>query len=64
MGAILGMYQVWYVGKLAILVGDYGADLGVCRLRFYADFFPTTQVFGTEEIWSVEIILGLADSSS
>lgn len=29
MGAILGMYQAWYVGKLAILVGDYGADLGV-----------------------------------
>ena len=29
MGTILGMYQVLYVGKLAILVGDYGADLGV-----------------------------------
>ena len=29
MGAIFGMYQAWYVGKLAILVGDYGADLGV-----------------------------------
>jgi purine-cytosine permease-like protein len=29
MGAILGMYQIWYVGPLAKLVGDYGADLGV-----------------------------------
>lgn len=27
-GAILGMNQVWYVGKLAVLVGDDGADLG------------------------------------
>ncbi|KAK7184963.1 Purine-cytosine permease fcyB 3 [Paraphaeosphaeria sporulosa] len=29
MGAILGMYQVWYVGPLAKLVADTGADVGV-----------------------------------
>ena len=27
-GAILSMAQVWYVGPLAGLVGDYGADMG------------------------------------
>jgi len=29
MGAILGMYQVWYVGPIAKLVGDSGADVGM-----------------------------------
>jgi purine-cytosine permease-like protein len=28
-GAVLGMYQVWYVGPLAKLVGDTGADIGM-----------------------------------
>ncbi|KAF2119674.1 purine-cytosine permease FCY21 [Lophiotrema nucula] len=27
-GAILCMAQVWYIGPIAILVGDYGADMG------------------------------------
>lgn len=29
MGAILGMYQVWYVGPIAKLAGDTGADVGM-----------------------------------
>ncbi|KAF2118154.1 hypothetical protein BDV96DRAFT_684826 [Lophiotrema nucula] len=29
MGAILGMYQVWYVGPIAKLVADMGADVGL-----------------------------------
>ncbi|KAF2477184.1 uncharacterized protein BDR25DRAFT_276918 [Lindgomyces ingoldianus] len=29
MGAVLGMYQVWYVGPIAILAGDTGADVGM-----------------------------------
>ena len=28
-GAIVGMYQLWYVGPLAMMVGDAGADLGI-----------------------------------
>jgi NCS1 nucleoside transporter family len=28
-GAILGMAQVWYIGPIAHLVGDYGADVSV-----------------------------------
>ncbi|KAF2182884.1 hypothetical protein K469DRAFT_740190 [Zopfia rhizophila CBS 207.26] len=28
-GAILGMYQVWYVGPIAKLAGDSGADVGM-----------------------------------
>ncbi|KAF2732407.1 hypothetical protein EJ04DRAFT_513879 [Polyplosphaeria fusca] len=29
MGAVLGMYQVWYVGPIAKLVGETGADIGM-----------------------------------
>ncbi len=28
-GAIVGMYQAWYVGPLAKMVGDNGADMGI-----------------------------------
>ena len=28
-GCIVSMYQVYYVGPIAALVGDYGADLGI-----------------------------------
>lgn len=28
-GAIVGMYQAWYVGPLAKMVGDTGADMGI-----------------------------------
>ena len=28
-GAIIGMYQVWYVGPVALLAGGTGADIGV-----------------------------------
>ena len=28
-GSIISMYQIWYVGPVAKLVGEYGADLGI-----------------------------------
>lgn len=28
-GSILSMYQVWYTGPIAKMVGEYGADLGI-----------------------------------
>lgn len=28
-GSIISMYQIWYVGPIAKMVGDYGADLGI-----------------------------------
>ena len=28
-GAIIGMYQIWYVGPVASLVGGVGADIGI-----------------------------------
>ncbi|OJJ43915.1 hypothetical protein ASPZODRAFT_135317 [Penicilliopsis zonata CBS 506.65] len=28
-GSIVSMYQIWYVGPIAALVGEYGADLGI-----------------------------------
>lgn len=37
-GAVLCMAQVWYIGPLAKLVGDYGAD--VCFLSFFFFFSP------------------------
>ena len=27
-GAIIGMYQVWYAGPVALKIGDYGGDIG------------------------------------
>lgn len=33
-GAILCMAQVWYVGPIARLVGNYGADVSVCCSLF------------------------------
>lgn len=33
-GAVLCMAQVWYIGPLAGLVGEYGADVGFCPLSF------------------------------
>ena len=32
-GAILSMAQVWYIGPIARLVGDYGADVSVLPSR-------------------------------
>jgi purine-cytosine permease-like protein len=29
-GAILSMAQVWYIGPIAKLVGEFGADVSVC----------------------------------
>lgn len=34
-GAILCMAQVWYVGPLARLVGEYGADVSICYYFYY-----------------------------
>jgi purine-cytosine permease-like protein len=28
-GSIISMYQIWYVGPIATMVGEYGADLGI-----------------------------------
>ncbi|KAH8810752.1 vitamin B6 transporter [Xylogone sp. PMI_703] len=28
-GSIISMYQIWYVGPIAKMVGEYGADLGI-----------------------------------
>jgi len=45
MGAILGMYQIWYIGPIAKLVGDVGADVGLwvgCGFSLLA--FPPLRV--------------------
>jgi purine-cytosine permease-like protein len=40
-GAIMGMDQVYYIGPIAGMVGEYGADLGLCLgCSFAAVVFP------------------------
>ena len=40
-GAIIGMYQVWYIGPVAKLVGGIGADIGIwLGMGFAALTFP------------------------
>lgn len=38
-GAVICMAQVWYIGPIAKLVGDYGADVGFCVFCFCSLFF-------------------------
>ena len=35
-GAILSMAQVWYIGPIAKMVGDFGADVNVLVISRYA----------------------------
>ncbi|KAJ5774282.1 Permease cytosine/purine uracil thiamine allantoin [Penicillium paradoxum] len=40
-GAVLSMAQVWYIGPIAKLVGDYGADMGIyVGFSWTALFYP------------------------
>ena len=45
-GAVVGMYQVWYVGPVAHMVGGIGADIGVwLGVAFAAVTFPALRVW-------------------
>ncbi|PSN64923.1 hypothetical protein BS50DRAFT_575051 [Corynespora cassiicola Philippines] len=47
-GAILCMAQVWYIGPIAALVGDYGADMGN-----YVGFTWAAIVFPPIRVWEL-----------
>ncbi|KAF2002063.1 purine-cytosine permease FCY21 [Amniculicola lignicola CBS 123094] len=48
-GAILSMAQVWYIGPIAKLVGDYGADMGN-----YVGFAWAGLVFPVLRMWELK----------
>jgi purine-cytosine permease-like protein len=48
-GAILSMAQVWYIGPIARLVGDYGADMGN-----YVGFAWAAVVYPPIRVWELK----------
>ncbi|KAF2679944.1 hypothetical protein K458DRAFT_313125 [Lentithecium fluviatile CBS 122367] len=48
-GAILGMAQIWYIGPIAHLVGDYGADMGN-----YIGFVWAAVVYPPIRMWELK----------
>lgn len=69
-GAILSMAQVWYIGPIAKLVGDYGADVSTTSelkipilidadgqlrwVRLGCPHLSTNPFLGVEEVWEMK----------